>query len=244
MNRIIHWEEAYEEVDESRDVVVGRWREALDILAIRTLRVRDAEVPASVEALRELADSQGLSQVLSPMVDSARARAYEAAGMCMREELVVVRMELRHLRRMARSASAGFAFRIARTGDIQAIDNLDSSCFDSFWAYDRRYLEALVSSSKLTVATDGPKIIGYTHTETIRGSATLGRIAVAPEFRGRGVGSSLLAEAGRTLSRTGARTMSLCARIDDHVSRSLYARHGGIELEETLSLMIGPTCKE
>jgi len=244
VNWAIHWDEAPGEVDERRDVVVGRWREALDILAIRTLRVRDAEVPAVLEAVRESADSHGLRQLLSPMVDSARATVYEAAGMCLHEELVVVRIELRHLRRRASGTSAECALRIACSGDIQAIYDLDSNCFDPFWAYDRRYLEALASSGRLTVATDGPRVIGYTHTEVIRGCATLGRIAVAPEFRGQGFGSSLLAEAGRTLAGTGARSMSLCARIDDHVSRSLYARHGGIELEETLSLMIGPTCKE
>lgn len=243
MNRTIHWDETGE-VDERRDVVVGRWRESLDILAIRTLRTPDAEVSWVLEAVRKVADSHSLRQVLSPMVDAARAAVYEAEGMCLCDELVVVRIEMRHLRRSTQDAPAGLALRVADSGDAQAIYDLDSSCFDSFWAYDRRYLEALASSGRLTVATDGPRVIGYTHTEAIRGSATLGRIAVAPEARGQGVGSSLLVEAGRTLARTGARSMSLCARIDDHVSRSLYARHGGIELEETLSLMIGPACKE
>ncbi len=244
MNRTIHWDEAPEEVAEHRDVVVGRWRETLDILAIRILRTPDAEVPGVLAAVRELADSHGFRQVLSPMVDARGVVVYEAAGMCSHEELVVVRVDLRRIRRSMRSAPERVALRSACSGDAQAIHDLDSSCFDAFWAYDRRYLEALASSGRLTVATDGPRVIGYTHTEAIRGLATLGRIAVAPEFRGQGVGSSLLVQAGRTLARTGARSMSLCARIDDQVSRSLYTRHGGIELEDTLSLMIGPACKE
>lgn len=55
------------------------------------------------------------------------------------------------------------------------------------------------------------------------GSARLGRMAVEPRARGRGLGAALLAEAERRAAATGAARVVLHAQ---EAARSLYARDG------------------
>lgn len=62
----------------------------------------------------------------------------------------------------------------------------------------------------------------------------LGRMAVEPEARGRGLGAALLAEAERAAAAAGARSMRLHAQL---AARSLYERGGyeavgGVFVEE------------
>ncbi|TLM92968.1 MAG: GNAT family N-acetyltransferase, partial [Actinobacteria bacterium] len=63
-------------------------------------------------------------------------------------------------------------------------------------------------------------------------TATLGRLAVSPEARGRGIGAALVAEAARWSAGVGCETLSLCTQSTNEASRALYARLGFVEASE------------
>jgi predicted GNAT family N-acyltransferase len=73
------------------------------------------------------------------------------------------------------------------------------------------------------VAVDGGRVVG-TCRLVFRGDvARLGRLAVEPPLRGRGIGAAILREAEREALDAGARRISLHAQL---AARSLYQRGG------------------
>ena len=73
------------------------------------------------------------------------------------------------------------------------------------------------------VALRAGQVLGTCRVLVSDGLGRLGRMAVEPEQRGRGIGARLLAEAERAAAAEGATRMRLHAQTD---ARSLYARAG------------------
>jgi predicted GNAT family N-acyltransferase len=76
------------------------------------------------------------------------------------------------------------------------------------------------------VAVDGGRVIGTCRLLYRGGTAKLGRLAVEPGHRGRGVGGAILQEAERLARADGADRIALHAQAH---AKSLYARDGYAE---------------
>ncbi len=226
---------------EGSTVVVERWRDPLDILAVRGLWCRGHDVPALLLETGALAASHGYGRMLSPLLPVEAARPYERAGLKPHEYLVALRFDSRSAVTLRPDPPAGVRIRPATTEDLVSVFEVDAVCFEPFWAYEvRRFAIALVEE-RLIVAEEGGRIIGYTLSTVDRGSGTIGRIAVLSEARGRGVGSALLRDAAGALARAGAGTISLCTQEGNTAAQALYMRLGGREMAGRLVLMIGAT---
>jgi predicted GNAT family N-acyltransferase len=73
------------------------------------------------------------------------------------------------------------------------------------------------------VALDGQRVIGTCRLVFRARTARLGRMAVAAELRGQGIGAQILREAERAARSGGAERISLHAQLR---AASLYARDG------------------
>jgi hypothetical protein len=73
--------------DSGEAVVLARWREHSDVVAIRGLWAF-ARTPDLVEDAAEVARAHGFGRVLSPLVPERRLAAYEAASMSVVERIV------------------------------------------------------------------------------------------------------------------------------------------------------------
>ena len=154
------------------------------------------------------------------------------------EDIVVLRrVRGRHAARHG-VVPSGVRIRSALPADLGPLLTVDEMCFDEFWRYDTSKLARHFVEDRLMVAEEGGAIIGYTLATVIGDSATLGRLAVVPDARGRGVGAALLAEALGYLERTGAATVSLCTQRENVVSRALYGAAGLRELPGKLCFLI------
>jgi RimJ/RimL family protein N-acetyltransferase len=104
--------------------------------------------------------------------------------------------------------------------------------------YRRQFARSWTSDEASLVAVAGPEVIGHLsvareeHPAT-RHVASLG-MAVAREWRGRGVGSALLEEAVRWAREVGVEKLALTVYPDNGAARRLYERFG-FELEGRLS---------
>lgn len=88
----------------------------------------------------------------------------------------------------------------------------------------REYAEAW--PKLFLVAAAGRRIVGYSITCIVRQAAELASIAVLPEFRGRGVATSLLKAAINKVRREGIAAMWLMVRPDNKTAASLYKKLG------------------
>jgi predicted GNAT family N-acyltransferase len=80
------------------------------------------------------------------------------------------------------------------------------------------------------VAVRNGELVGTCRVIVAAGLGRLGRMAVEPELRGRGLGATVLEEAERVASAAGAKRMRLHAQV---AARSLYERAGYETVGET-----------
>lgn len=219
-------------------VVLEEWRSHLDVLAMRGVWCAGDRVPVLVRQMASVARHQGYGRLLSPLVAEEVVPVYERAGMCVREWIVALRLDSRGADSTPPRPAPGVRLRPALADDVPELVRIDAECFDEFWRYDAGRLSRYFVEDRIMVA-EGPRgLIGYTLATVVRGSATLGRVAVRPGSRRRGVGEILVRDALAYLIRTGAGTISLCTQEDNVSSRALYRSVGLTELYGRLAFLI------
>ena len=222
--------------------VLVRWREHMDLLAIKGLWCSERRVSLLLEDLRPVAREQGFGRLLSPLLPSDAARPYLESGMSPVQEIVVLRLDPRRRRRLLEAPdAAGVTLRLGSGADLHAVLAVDNAAFETFWRYDRGLLARYISSERLGVAEAGGQVVGYTLCTVRRGEGSIGRLAVRPDTQGRGVGAMLLEDAVAFLESGGADRVTLCTQAGNVRSRRLYGNAGFKEVPGLLlGLVSGP----
>jgi ribosomal protein S18 acetylase RimI-like enzyme len=131
--------------------------------------------------------------------------------------------------------------RAYRAADFESVCAIDAACFDDFWRYDRELLARYLECERSTVVETDGAVAGFAFC-SLRGSdGVLGRVAVAPEWRGSGIGLALTHDATVHLLDSGARSVNLCTQADNERSRRLYVRLGYVEGAERLLMLVSST---
>ncbi|MBS3975007.1 MAG: GNAT family N-acetyltransferase [Actinobacteria bacterium] len=221
-------------------VIVDNWREHLNILAILGVWGGNAHFRGLVKAAYSTARAMGYAQILSPPVPKSLAKDYESLGMNVRETMLVIEFDADEAEQCASELPSGILIRPAVAEDIPTILRLDHRCFEPFWAYDIPKLVSALVGQRFMVGEEDGVIIGYTLSTLECGSGSIGRIAVEPESRRKGVGSVLFRDAVSFLRRAGVDTVHLCTQAENAPSRALYSRFRGVEMNGKLLLMVGP----
>jgi ribosomal protein S18 acetylase RimI-like enzyme len=208
-------------------LIVERWREHLDWLAMRAVWAAPRRMPGIVDAAKALARERGLGTLLSPLVPEELAGPYERAHMVPALKVIVMRRPL-SADDVAASPPLRWHLAEAGPGDVAALLALDRLGFDPVWAYDRAIFERLLDRDRVIVASEAPggPPIGYATACRTQREGVIGRLAVDPDRRGLGIGHALLAEALRGLRRCGAPYATLTTQADNIAAQRLYSRSG------------------
>jgi len=222
-------------------VVLEEWRSHLDVLAMRGLWCSGDRVRPLADQIARIAAAQGYGRLLSPLVAEEVAPVYERARFSAHDSIVALRLDRGAWSDAGAAPPAGVRLRQALADDLPALVRIDAECFDDFWRYDPDHLARYLVEDRLVVAEGTEDVVGYTLATVVRGSATLGRLAVKPSARGRGTGEALLREALSWLVRRGVGTVSLCTQEYNLASRALYKKVGLTELTGRLVFLMRPT---
>lgn len=216
--------------EDGRAAVLERWREHLDILAIKGVWCAQRDLPQVLHDVRGIARQHGFGRIMSPLISRDDAGPYRAEGMEAIETIVALRSNLRSPAPSSSQEPASFDILLGTQADAGDLLHVDTACFPSFWKYGPASIASILADGRVAMATESDQVIGYTWCTIDRGIGTLGRLAVLPEARGRGIGGALLADALGFMARNGADAASLCTQEDNSVSRALYDRAGFREL--------------
>lgn len=217
--------------DSGRAAVLERWREHMDILGIKGVWCAERDLAALLEDVRAVAREQGFARVMSPLIAEETARPYVSAGMEAIERIVALRSNTRGMKGgLEAEMPQDVELLLADTRSLESLRAVDEACFPPFWRYGPEAIRAMLEDGRVVVATESGQVIGYTWCTIDRGIGTLGRLAVLPQGRHRGVGSAILDDALGFMKRGGAELVSLCTQEDNDASRALYARQGLREL--------------
>ncbi len=215
--------------------VLSAWRAHLQVLAIRGLWCAEPRTPRLLDDIAEVAVDHGFVSVLSPLLPLDALGPYIACGFRAAERLVVYQAGVDSL--AALDVAGGVSIRAATIDDIEALAVIDEWSFDTFWRYRSRELIEALRTEKVAIAGDASGVaVGYATCSVHGATATVGRLAVTPDARRRGVARSLLGECARWGARHGAIGVTLCTQEHNRSSRSLYRGVGMHELDQAYAL--------
>ncbi len=125
--------------------------------------------------------------------------------------------------------------RRAREVDVSSVIEVDNRCFDTFWMMNTSALtEATMATPRsrfrVLTAGDQEQVIGYAIFGLGAGEGYLQRIAVDPEWRGRGLGTLMIADGLRWAKRWRARRVGVNTQQSNRSALQLYIKLG-FELE-------------
>jgi len=111
--------------------------------------------------------------------------------------------------------------------DITALTRLDALAFDHVWHKSpSKFAQALATSDSLTIAELDGQLVGYAWCEIHPHHAHLNRLAVHPDYQGRGIGAQLLHWAITNVLTQGVHRITLNTQEHNHRSLALYQRFG------------------
>lgn len=125
--------------------------------------------------------------------------------------------------------------RRAERADLLAVYRIEQAAFPQPWPFSA--FEGYLGSAAFLVAVADEPVVGYVVADTVPGTGrTIGHVkdlAVAPDYRRRGIGSRLLRRALGVVESGGVREVKLEVRESNEAARRLY-RAFGFEHRRTL----------
>jgi ribosomal-protein-alanine N-acetyltransferase len=129
--------------------------------------------------------------------------------------------------------------RPARYDDLQTLITLDTLAFDQIWHKSAaNFAQALTKNDSFMVAQLTTQIVGYEWSEIHPQQAHLTRLAVHPDFQGRGIGAQLLHRAITDALGRGAIKITLNTQENNYRSQALYQRFGFVVTKQRMPLLV------
>jgi len=141
--------------------------------------------------------------------------------------------------------AAPFSLRRMRAEDLAAVLAIERVSFPNPWpatTFLGEIQNRSVSHSYVAVAVSGGRelVIGYVIFWLIADEAQVNNIAVHPEFRGQGVGESLMGRALDMIRDLGGNFVILEVRLSNQSAQSLYRKLGFSEIGRRRSYYFNP----
>ncbi len=178
--------------------------------------------------------SIGPGDIFSPALYPAATGVWGRAGFGHFSELVVME------RLVGGVAQPEFAVEVSSDPDLSTLISVDRAAFDGFWRLSAdgllEAMRATPRSAVLQVRVDD-QIAGYAVVGARLTVSYLQRIAVAPSFAGRGIGTSLIRRSLQWAGKAGAQTMVLNVKPDNDRARKRYEEEGFLSTNTRLVLM-------
>lgn len=186
--------------------------------------------PETVQAAVADAVNRGYRKIFTSALALEEQMAFQKCGFTVVEELHLMHHDLLGI---PPSSAQGMKLRRGRTADIDAVLQLDGRAFDGFWRFDRTALfdaRDATPRSRFRVAVVDGKVIGYHITGAAGPMGYLQRLAVDPDFHGRGIGTALVGDALSWCLRRHCQRVMVNTQISNERAFALYL-HLGFEKE-------------
>jgi len=119
------------------------------------------------------------------------------------------------------------AIRAMAEDDLESVEDVDHAAFNLVWQNSRENLElAYRQATVATVAEMGNIILGYQISTATPIGGHLARLAVKPEFQGKGIGYAILRNVLGAFQERGAHTVTVNTQDDNLSSLAVYQKAG------------------
>ena len=109
--------------------------------------------------------------------------------------------------------------------DAEAVALLEAECFSSPWS-EQAILDSYSEGVLFILAEEEGRVIGYAGLQTVLDERYITNIAVSRDFRGRGIGSSLVEQLKEKARQKSLAFISLEVRHSNAAAVALYEKQG------------------
>lgn len=113
---------------------------------------------------------------------------------------------------------------------VQAVAQLEKVCFSDPWSENSIASEVKNPLSLWVVAMDGQTLVGYVGSQTVLGWADMMNLAVAPQYRRKGIGEELVKQLIDRLLKNDVSCLTLEVRVSNTPAVALYEKLGFVEV--------------
>lgn len=124
---------------------------------------------------------------------------------------------------------------------IAQIAALETQCFSDPWSETSVRSELSNPLSLWLVAEDDGKVVGYVGSQSVAPEADVMNLAVAPEWRSRGIGRALMTALIAQLHSRGITALFLEVRVGNTPAQNLYRSLGFAEVGRRPKYYVNPT---
>ncbi len=117
-------------------------------------------------------------------------------------------------------------FRQMTPEDAAGVELVEKASFAVPWSREAFWQEAASERAFYLLVLEDERIIGYAGTWIILDEAQITNVAIAPEYRGQGIGSQLMKELICQVKARGATAMTLEVRPSNAPAIALYTSFG------------------
>jgi ribosomal-protein-alanine N-acetyltransferase len=118
------------------------------------------------------------------------------------------------------------SFREMLPEDAEAVEQVEKACFAMPWSRESFWREAAIENTLYLLALDHEQVIGYVGCWISFEEAQITNVAVAPAYRGRRVGTEMMAELIRRVKEKGVTALTLEVRPSNAPALALYKNYG------------------
>ncbi len=180
-------------------------------------------------------EGRGVERAVTPALSPFEAEPFFQAGFELHEELHLLARSIDRL-----PPAPTHRLRRGRPWHRSRVLDIDARAFDQFWQFDKFTLKEArraTPTNRFMVSSESDGIAGYAVTGRAGGRGYLQRLAVDPDFQGRGVGTSLVHDCLLWLHRKGVRMALVNTQERNQRALALYERLGFIRQREGLLVL-------
>jgi len=111
-------------------------------------------------------------------------------------------------------------------GDVAAVAAIETAVFPDPWSEQAFREELAAPGRRYLVAEEGGEVVGYGGLLVVEEDAHIVTLAVAPEARGRGLGTRLMLALVEEALAAGSSHLTLEVRVSNEAAQALYRRFG------------------
>ena len=209
-------------------VRAGSWRGRDDLAYLVPLTGAATLTTSSLAGIRDRLQRDGFTEVVTAAVGPSERDMFTADGFTDREQLHLLRHDLKT--NMPAPPERSDGIRRGTRRDHAEILTVDHDTFDEFWQLDvdglREAIDATPISRLRIIRADNAKIIGYAIAGRAGEHGYLQRLAVSPAAQGSGRGAALVSDTLHWLRRRGTTLAWVNTQEANAAALRLYERLG------------------
>ncbi|MGQ0600420.1 MAG: GNAT family N-acetyltransferase [Anaerolineales bacterium] len=204
-----------------------------DVAWVRLMAVADGVAPQKVwevlwPAAQQSLLAQGVQSAAALSLDPWTEPLYQSAGMTRTHDVVVLSRNVwTALPEPNGALLSSVTLRAANPADTAAIMQTDTAAFVSPWQLSPVMIRlAIAQAEYVSVAETDGGIIGYQLATPGQGGVHLARLAVCPQWQGRGLGAALVRDLMAYCSGHGKREITVNTQHNNRASLAVYQKLG------------------